>query len=110
MHKFYFRFLFCTNFVGIGTELLNEVQHEMREDKEKAVRDAVSRKLILCLKSYKFSFITSFVSPRQQQYNHNPMICGGSSMTCSVIWNNLLITQVIPGTNCPVKFGTTFCH
>lgn len=52
MHKFYFRFLFCTNFVGIGTELLNEVQHEMREDKEKAVRDAVSRKLILCLKSY----------------------------------------------------------
>lgn len=55
MHKFYFRFLFCTNFVGIGTELLNEVQHEMREDKEKAVRDAVSRKLILCLKSYKFS-------------------------------------------------------
>lgn len=68
MHKFYFRFLFCTNFVGIGTELLNEVQHEMREDKEKAVRDAVSRKLIHYLKSYKFSLITSLMSPRQQQF------------------------------------------
>lgn len=28
--------------ICIGTELLNEVQHEMREDKEKAVRDAVA--------------------------------------------------------------------
>ena len=28
--------------VGIGTELLNEIQQVMREDKEKAVQDAVS--------------------------------------------------------------------
>ena len=28
--------------VGIGTELLNEIQQVMREDKEKAVREAVS--------------------------------------------------------------------
>lgn len=31
--------------VGIGTELLNEIQQVMREDKEKAVQDAVSSPL-----------------------------------------------------------------
>ena len=33
------------NFVGIGTELLNEIQQVMREDKEKAVKEAVSQNI-----------------------------------------------------------------
>ena len=33
------------NFVGIGTELLNEIQQVMREDKEKEVKEAVSQNI-----------------------------------------------------------------
>ena len=33
------------NFIGIGTELLNEIQQVMREDKEKAVKEAVSQNI-----------------------------------------------------------------
>ena len=36
-----FLFWFC-DIAGIGTELLNEIQKLMREDREKAVQDAVS--------------------------------------------------------------------
>lgn len=36
------RFILC-KLLGIGTELLNEIQEVMREDKEKAVREAVSK-------------------------------------------------------------------
>ena len=37
-------FILC-KLLGIGTELLNEIQEVMREDKEKAVREAVSKKI-----------------------------------------------------------------
>ena len=36
------KFILC-KLLGIGTELLNEIQEVMREDKEKAVREAVSK-------------------------------------------------------------------
>ena len=38
----HFSYTILCIFSGIGTELLNEIQQVMREDKEKAVRDAVS--------------------------------------------------------------------
>ena len=38
-------FISC-KLLGIGTELLNEIQEVMREDKEKAVREAVSKTII----------------------------------------------------------------
>lgn len=42
-------FVYVRMFVGIGTELLNEIQQVMREDREKAVKDAVSTQMSIVM-------------------------------------------------------------